>query len=111
MTPDFSRICRLCLIEEYSLVPIFDEGKQGRQAVPLSQQMMTIASLKVKYQENVSYNLESEQPIIKFLFIVGAIVHPNAHTRRLFTSADRQSSYRVFFLSLFQNIKAFFRIV
>lgn len=47
MTPDFSRICRLCLIEEYSLVPIFDEGKQGRQAVPLSQQMMTIASLKV----------------------------------------------------------------
>ncbi|XP_026273902.1 zinc finger protein 583-like [Frankliniella occidentalis] len=47
MTPDFNRICRLCLIEEYSLVPIFDEGKLSRQTVPLSQQMMSIASLKL----------------------------------------------------------------
>lgn len=46
MTPDFNRICRLCLIEEYSLVPIFDEGKQ-RQTVALPQQMMSIASLKI----------------------------------------------------------------
>lgn len=52
MTPDFNRICRLCLKEDYSLTNIFDDPKGGRQIIPLPQQMMSIASLKASININ-----------------------------------------------------------
>lgn len=91
MTPDFNRICRLCLIEEYSLVPIFDEVKQGRPTVPLPQQMMSIASLKVRYKAISLKEFASwlNGGVYFNSLLAGLFApNPNAHTPRLFTSAD-----------------------